>query len=152
MEIRNQKDFGAGLMYMTIGLFFALMATHYPMGTTAKMGPGYFPFWLGLLLSALGLVILTRSLNTKAAIEKLPRFHWKIVGLISGSVILFGVALPILGFAIAIVVLVLLSASASHEFKWKGSLVNAILLAAATYLVFVVGLKLPFPLLPFFLQ
>jgi len=54
LNIRNKKDFGAGIMYMVFGLFFALNALNYKMGTAAKMGPGYFPFWLGALLTALG--------------------------------------------------------------------------------------------------
>ncbi len=152
MQIRNQKDFGAGLMYMVIGLFFTYMATQYSMGTPAKMGPGYFPFWLGLVMTALGLVILIKSLGAKAAIEKVPPFNWRVIGLITGSVVLYGVLLPIMGFIVAVFVLVFLSASASHEFHWKGTLINAIFLIVFTYLVFVVGLKLQFPLLPFFLQ
>ena len=152
MQIRNQKDFGAGLMYMVIGLFFTYMATQYSMGTPAKMGPGYFPFWLGLVMTVLGLVILIKSLGAKAAIEKVPPFNWRVIGLITGSVVLYGVLLPIMGFIVAVFVLVFLSASASHEFHWKGTLINAIFLIVFTYLVFVVGLKLQFPLLPFFLQ
>lgn len=152
MEIRNQKDFGAGLMYMAIGLFFTIMATQYPMGTAAKMGPGYFPFWIGVLLTIIGLIVLVSSLRAKAMIEKIPPFNWKIIGLITGSVVAYGVLLPIMGFAVAIIVLVFMSASASHEFNWRGTLVNAIALAVSTYLVFVLGLKLQFPLLPFFLQ
>ncbi len=152
LQIRNQKDFGAGLMYMVIGLFFTYMATQYSMGTPAKMGPGYFPFWLGLVMTALGLVILIKSLGAKAAIEKVPAFNWRVIGLITGSVVLYGVLLPIMGFIVAVFVLVFLSASASHEFHWKGTLINAIFLIVFTYLVFVVGLKLQFPLLPFFLQ
>ena len=152
MQIRNQKDFGAGLMYMVIGLFFTYMATQYSMGTPAKMGPGYFPFWLGLVMTALGLVILIKSLGAKAAIEKIPPFNWRVIALITGSAVLYGVLLPIMGFIVAVFVLVFLSASASHEFHWKGTLMNAIFLIVFTYLVFVVGLKLQFPLLPFFLQ
>lgn len=152
MEIRNQRDFGAGLMYMVIGLFFTFMATQYPMGTAAKMGPGYFPFWLGLVMTALGLLVLLKSLSAKAAIEKIPSFNWRVIGLITGSVVLYGVLLPTMGFIVAVFVLVFMSASASHEFSWKGTLVNAIFLIVFTYSVFVVGLKLQFPLLPFFLQ
>ena len=152
MEIRNQKDFGAGLMYMVIGLFFTYMATQYQMGTAAKMGPGYFPFWLGLVMTALGLLILVKSFSAKAAIEKIPKFDWKIIGMITGSVVLYGILLPTMGFIVAIAVLVFISASASHEFHWKGTLVNAIVLIVFTYSVFVLGLKLQFPLLPFFLQ
>jgi hypothetical protein len=137
---------------MIIGLFFTLMATQYPMGTAAKMGPGYFPFWIGVLLTIIGLIVLLGSLRAKALIEKIPSFNWKIIGLITGSVVAYGVLLPIMGFAVAIIVLVFMSAIASHEFSWKGTLVNAIALAVSTYLVFVLGLKLQFPLLPFFIQ
>ena len=137
---------------MAIGLFFTIMATQYPMGTPAKMGPGYFPFWLGIVMTALGLLILVKSLSAKAAIEKIPPFNWKVIGLITGSVVAYGVLLPIMGFIVAVFVLVFMSASASHEFHWKGTLINAVFLIVFTYSVFVMGLKLQFPLLPIFLQ
>ena len=137
---------------MIIGLFFTIVALQYPMGTAAKMGPGYFPFFLGLLMALLGLIVLVKSLSAKAAIESIPKFNWRIIGQITGSVVLYGLLLPRMGFLIAVVVLVLVSASASKEFTWKGSLINAAFLVAFTYSVFVMGLKLQFPLLPVFLQ
>lgn len=152
MRIRNQRDFGAGIMYMVIGLFFAILATQYPMGTAAKMGPGYFPFFLGILMFLLGVLVLLQSFSAKAAIESIPKFNWRIIAQITGSVVLYGLLLPRLGFLVAVVVLVLVSASASKEFTWKGSLINAGFLVAFTYSVFVLGLKLQFPLLPAFLQ
>ena len=151
LKIRNQRDFGAGILYICTGLFFAVVARQYQMGTAAKMGPGYFPFWLGVLMALLGLLVLVKSLSAKATIESIPKFNWRIIGLITGSVILYGILLPIMGFAVAVLVLVFMSASASHEFHWKGTLINAVFLIAFTYSVFVVGLKLQFPVLPFFL-
>ena len=152
MKIRNQRDFGAGIMYMIIGLFFAIIATQYQMGTAAKMGPGYFPFYLGILMTLLGLLVLVKSFSATAVIESIPKFNWRIIIQITGSVVLYGLLLPRLGFLIAVVALVLVSASASKEFTWKGSLINAAFLVAFTYSVFVMGLKLQFPLLPVFLQ
>ena len=152
MKIRNQRDFGAGIMYMVIGLFFAIIARQYQYGTAAKMGPGYFPFWLGMLMVALGLLVLVKSMGAKAAIESIPKFDWKIIGLITGSILLYGVLLPKMGFIVAVLVLVMVASSASREFSWKVSLINAVVLIAFTYSVFVLGLKLQFPLLPFFLQ
>jgi uncharacterized membrane protein len=152
LKIRNQRDFGAGIMYMVIGLFFTIVATRYPMGTAAKMGPGYFPFWLGILMTLIGLLVLVKSMGAKAAIESIPKFNWKIITQITGSVVLYALLLPRMGFLVAIVVLVLVSVSASKEFTWKGSLINAAFLVSFTYSVFVVGLKLQFPLLPAFLQ
>jgi hypothetical protein len=152
LKIRNQRDFGAGIMYMVIGLFFTVVATQYPMGTPAKMGPGYFPHYLGILMTLLGLFITIKSFSAKAAIESIPKFNWKIMAQITGAVVLYGLLLPKMGFLIAVVVLVLVSASASKEFTWKGSLINAAFLVAFTYSVFVLGLKLQFPLLPVFFQ
>jgi uncharacterized membrane protein len=152
LKIRNQRDFGAGIMYMVIGLFFTIIASQYQYGTAAKMGPGYFPFWLGILLTLLGLLVLVKSFGATATIEKIPKFRWRIIAQITGSVVLYGLLLPRLGFLIAVVTLVLVSASASKEFTWKGSLINAGFLVAFTYSVFVLGLKLQFPLLPVFLQ
>jgi ABC-type anion transport system duplicated permease subunit len=137
---------------MIIGLFFAIIATQYQMGTAAKMGPGYFPFYLGILMTLLGLLVLVKSFSATAVIESIPKFNWRIIIQITGSVVLYGLLLPRLGFLIAVVALVLVSASASKEFTWKGSLINAAFLVAFTYSVFVMGLKLQFPLLPVFLQ
>ena len=152
MKIRNQRDFGAGIMYMVIGLFFAIVATRYQYGTAAKMGPGYFPFWLGMLMAAMGLLVLIRSMGAKAKIEAIPKFNFKVIGLITGSIILYGILLPKMGFIVAVLVLVMIASSASKEFSWKVALINAVVLIAFTYSVFVIGLKLQFPLLPFFLQ
>ncbi|BDT79644.1 tripartite tricarboxylate transporter TctB family protein [Polynucleobacter yangtzensis] len=152
MKIRNQRDFGAGIMYMVIGLFFAIMATNYPMGTAAKMGPGYFPFYLGILMFLLGALVAVKAFGAKAAIESIPKFNWRIMAQITGAVVLYGLLLPRLGFLIAVVVLVFVAASASREFTWKGTAINAAFLVTFTYSVFVVGLKLQFPLLPAFLQ
>jgi hypothetical protein len=152
LKIRNQRDFGAGIMYMVIGLFFTIVARQYPMGTAAKMGPGYFPFYLGILMTLLGLLVLVKSMGAKATIESIPKFNWKIMAQITGAVVLYALLLPKMGFLVALVALVLVSASASKEFTWTGALLNAAFLVAFTYAVFVVGLKLQFPLLPFFLQ
>ncbi|BEI35909.1 tripartite tricarboxylate transporter TctB family protein [Polynucleobacter sp. HIN6] len=152
MNIRNKKDFGAGIMYMVIGLFFAIIATGYKMGTAAKMGPGYFPFWLGVLMTALGLFITIRSFSKKADPEEMPPWNWKIVLWITGSVVLYGLLLPILGFVITIIILVVVSASVSHEFGWKGAVLNAVALAAFSYLAFIFGLGLQFPIMPVFLE
>ena len=112
-------------MYMVIGLFFTIVATQYPMGTAAKMGPGYFPFFLGILMTLLGLIVAVKALGATAAIESIPKFNWRVIAQITGSVVLYGLLLPRMGFLIAVVVLVLVSASASKEFTWKGSLINA---------------------------
>jgi hypothetical protein len=152
LKIRNQRDFGAGIMFIVVGVFFAVIASQYRMGTAAKMGPGYFPFWLGVLMAVIGLIVLISSLSKKSIEEKMPKWDFKIMLWITGSVVLYGLLLPTMGFIVAIFALVFVSASVSHDFGWKGTALNAVFLVGFTYLAFVKGLGLSFPLFPAFMN
>ena len=66
MEIKSHKDFFAGIMFLVVGLAFAWGATTYNVGTGARMGPGYFPFWLGIILLAIGIIVLLNALRGTA--------------------------------------------------------------------------------------
>lgn len=151
MKIRNQKDFYAGLMFVFVGLMFAFIAPDYGMGTPAKMGAGYFPFWLGLVLAGIGIVVALNGMGPKASEEKLAKWDWKSVLWVTGSVVLFAASLPYMGLIVSLVVLIFISAMASHEFHWKGTVVSAVILNVIAYVAFVWGLKLQFPVWPFFL-
>ena len=150
MKIRNQKDFMSGLMFIAIGAFFAILARSYQMGTPAKMGSGYFPFWLGVLLGLLGLFVLLGSLKSTAPESGIGKWDWKSVLWVTVSVLIFAISLPYAGLVVSLVVLIFISAMASHEFHWKGTLVSAVLLNVIAYFAFVWGLKLQFPVWPTF--
>jgi len=151
MQLRNKQDFWSGVMFIVLGGAFALGSTQYSMGTAARMGPGYFPFWLGVIMAALGLIILISSMRMKAAKVDTDPFDFKILGIITASQLVFAVALRPLGLIISIVLLVLVSSYASHEHRLKSSILNAIFLTILCYFSFVVGLKLVFPIWPAFL-
>jgi hypothetical protein len=151
LKIRNQKDFVSGLMYIGLGSFFAILARGYQMGTAAKMGSGYFPFWLGVLLALIGAWVAFKSLATEQEDIKLPKIDIPSVCWVTGSTLVFAICLPILGLVASLFLLVFISALASHEFSWKGTLVNAIFLIVFAYIAFVWGLKLQFPVWPTFI-
>jgi len=72
MQIKNAKDFWAGLMFIATGLFFSIWgATFYQMGTAVRMGPAYFPVVLGMLQTALGVIILIQSLAGRGGVQTL---------------------------------------------------------------------------------
>jgi hypothetical protein len=121
------------------------------MGTAARMGPGYFPHWLGILMAIIGAVILLSSLAPKAEKTKVDRFDFKILGIIVGAIVLFGFTLRPLGLVISLFLLVAISSMASHEHSWKVSLLNALFLTVLCWLAFVKGLGLIFPIWPAFL-
>ncbi|MCS6766463.1 MAG: tripartite tricarboxylate transporter TctB family protein [Candidatus Protistobacter heckmanni] len=151
MQVRSKKDLYSGLMFVVVGLAFSFIARTYSMGTTAKMGPGYFPFWLGILLAILGVIVLGVAMSPKTAEDEMDKWDVKSVLWITGSVTLFGLLLKPLGLILSLIVLVFVSAMASHEFHWKGTVVNAILLVVLAYVAFVWGLGLQFPVWPAFI-
>lgn len=151
MQLRNRQDFWSGAMFVAIGLGFAWKATSYQMGTAARMGPGYFPFWLGMVLALIGVIVLLGSISKRATETHVDKFDWRIVGLVVGSVILYGFILRPLGVYLSVAILVIVSSLASHEFSWKVSVCNAIFLVVFSYFAFIRGLGLIFPLWPTFL-
>jgi hypothetical protein len=150
VKIRSQQDFWAGIMFTTVGVGFAGFATTYNMGTAAKMGPGYFPFWLGLLMAVLGLIVTFKSLSPRKAQDKVAGVDLKSIVLVLGGVCVFGLLLKPAGLVAAMLALIFISSFASHDFGWKGTVVSAAILVALCLAVFVYGLKLQFPVWPAF--
>lgn len=150
MLIKNQQDFWSGLMFVAIGAGFALISyDKYDIGTAARMGPGYFPLALGIILFILGAIVSLSALRGKHNEEhNIGKFDWDILCLVIGSIVLFGLSLDHLGLYISIVLLVIFSSLASHEFSLNIAIGNSIFLVLFAWLAFVKGLGLIFPLYP----
>jgi hypothetical protein len=152
LKIKSQRDFWSGLMFVSVGLAFAWGATTYNFGSSARPGPGYFPFGLGLLLAALGAVVLFKALTIESEDgDPIGGFSWRPLAFIVGTVAIFGWALPHLGMFIALPVLVIVAALAGDEFHWGEAIINAALLTVGCWIIFIYGLKLTIPLKPWFM-
>jgi hypothetical protein len=151
MRIRHPKDFCSGVMFMLFGAAAFFFAEDYNIGSAAKMGPGYFPFVLGALLAALGVMLLLRSVFWTKRSQQGPAFHLKPLVLVLSSVVLFGLLLRPLGLLVSTTLLVVVSSMASHEFRWKEALLNAAVLIVVVLLVFVYCLDFQVPIWPSFL-
>ncbi len=152
MRIKSQRDFWSGMMFIAVGVAFAWGATEYSFGSSARPGPGYFPFGLGILMAVLGAVVTFKALTVETVDgDPVGAFAWRPLIIIIGSVIAFGFLLPRAGMLVSLPLLVLVSSLASDEHTWKGSIINAVVLTAMSYGVFVVGLKLTIPVLPAFM-
>lgn len=150
-SIRNQKDVAAGLIYVLAGAGFSLGALNYKIGEAARMGPGWFPFWVGILLMAVGFATAAGGMRASAAEEKVKRPELRSLAWILGSVVLFGLLLQPAGLVLALAALVIVSSMGSHEFSWKGTLLNTVVLVAFSVGVFIKGINLQIPLWPAFL-
>ena len=158
--IKSQKDFFSGLMFTLVGGAFALGATNYSVGTGARMGPGYFPMLLGVVLALLGAFIIFYSLVEHAEDgDKVGSFAWRPIGYVLGSNLAFGIllgglpsfGLPAMGLIVAIYALVIIASKAGDNFVLKDVLLLATLLAVGSYLAFIVLLKLQMPVWPTFI-
>lgn len=150
--IRHRPDFVLGLLYLFAGGGFAFAASRYDMGTLDYMGPGYFPFALGVLLAGLGLVIVARAAFAGGPIVRLQPWNLRSLAWMVGSVLVFGATLRPLGLVLSLVLLVILASLASREFSWKATLANAAAMVVINVGGFAYGLSLPLPLLPQFLN
>ena len=157
MNIKSQKDFFSGLMFMGVGVAFAWGATGYTLGDGARMGPGYFPLALGVLLAILGGIITFKALVVETADgDRLGAFAWKPLFFIIMANLVFGacigglpsIGLKPLGLIAGIYLLTYIASHAGDEHKLKEVIVLASVLALLSYLAFIVLLKLQFPVWP----
>jgi uncharacterized membrane protein YqjE len=148
-KIRHPKDFAAGLMFIGFGVAAIAIGSGYPLGVAARMGPGYFPRILGILLLVLGAVLTLRALRLDGA--KITLESPRPLLIVLGSVVLFGMTAPSLGLVVATILLIVVSSAASTEFRWKEALVSGALLAAVAVAGFIWGLGLQFSVWPTFL-
>jgi len=152
LKIKSEKDFWSGLMFIAVGIAFAWGAAAYSFGTSARPGPGYFPFGLGVIMAVLGGMILFKSLTLEVeGGDKIGPWPIKPGLWILGAVVLFGLALPRLGLAATLPILIAVASVGGGEFHWKEVLVNVIVLTVASWAIFIKGLGLTIPLWPTFL-
>ena len=160
MKIKSQKDFFSGLMFLGVGIAFAWGATNYTVGTGARMGPGYFPLMLGILMTVIGAIIMFKATVVETMDgDKIGKWAWKPLGLILLANFTFGVLLgglpgigvPAMGLIIAIYALTIISSLAGESFNLKSVLVLATVLAIGSYVAFIWALKLQIQVWPTFI-
>jgi hypothetical protein len=153
LKIKSQRDFLSGLMFLIVGVVFAVGATNYSMGSSARPGAGYFPLILSVIMAVLGCIVLFKSLTIETeGGDPVGDIAWRPLLVIVASIAVFGWTLPLLGMLAAVPILIVMVSFAGAEFKWTGVIVNSVVLTAFAWFVFVWGLKLTIPLLPSFIK
>jgi hypothetical protein len=139
-------------MFIVVGLAFSWGATNYSFGSSARPGPGYFPFGLGILLAILGsgVVFAALSIETEDG-DPIGPWAFKPLLIIMASVIVFGLLLPRLGMLIALPILIISASLAGDEFHWKDAIISVLVLTIGSWLIFIKGLNLVIPVLPTFI-
>jgi len=161
VKIKSQKDFFSGLMFLGVGVAFSWGATNYSIGTGARMGPGYFPLLLGVIMMILGAIITFKAMVIETETgDKIGAWAWRPLCYIISANVIFGIllgglpkiGLPSMGLIAAIFGLTFVAAKAGDRFDFKEVLILSIVLSVLSYLAFIKLLNLQFPVWPSFIS
>ena len=146
LELRRAlKDVLAGSIFVVLGLAFAIGALAYDIGSPVRMGPGYVPLSLGLLLAGLGGLVIVKGFVAGEG-EPIGEVDWRAVALITAALLFFGLTVRGLGAVGALFGASLLAALARSQTSVREALVIAAGLTALSVVIFVLALQLRLPL------
>lgn len=144
MRSRDSTDIVGGLLIVGVGIFAILHAQQYDLGSLQRMGPGFFPTAIGILLIVLGAFItLPALLRAGPSIQ----INWRGGFWVLLSIFSFAFSLDYLGLPLA-AILAVLAATGASTLPWLKRLILGAAVAVITYLIFILGLGMNMPVLP----
>jgi hypothetical protein len=143
LRVKSPQDLGAGLVFMLIGLAGLYFGSELAFGTAARMGPGYFPTLLSILILAIGIVVGLRALTVEG--PPVEPVQLRPIAFVVAAILIFGVLIEFVGLALTAVLLTLLAAFARRDVKLAETLLLGAGLAifAVTVFVYLLGQPLP---------
>ena len=134
---RNNKDFFGGLLLIGIGALGFYMALDYPFGSAMRMGPGYFPRVLNVILIAFGVYVALRG--ARSGVKVSGMWGWKPLAFITASLVVFGWAMDRAGLVPALAAMFFACTLGGHEFNFKEVVILTITMTVFSIVVFVYG-------------
>jgi Tripartite tricarboxylate transporter TctB family len=152
-QLFKSQDFWSGCAFTAFGVATVVLARSHALGTAGRMGPGYFPTILGVLLAGIGVVMLVRSVVTaRAESESIGRIDVPLLARVLVAVAAFALLLNPLGLVLTAVIVVVVASWAGHEFRLGEALLNGAALALLSYFLFVRALGQTIPVWPWFIS
>jgi hypothetical protein len=142
---RALKDVLAGGIFVALGAAFAFGSLAYDIGAPARMGPGWFPLALGLMLAGLGILVIGKGFVAGAG-ESIGEVDWRAVVLITAALLFFGITVRGLGVVVALFGASILAALARSQTSIREALLIATGLTALSVVIFIFALQLRLPL------
>ena len=142
-RVKSPQDIGAGLVFVVIGLAGLIFGRELAFGWSARMGPGYFPMLLSVLIIAIGLVVGFRGVTVKG--PPIEPVQLRPIAFIIAAILIFGFLIDSIGLALTAIVLTIFAAYARREVNLTETILLGVGLALFTVIVFVyvLGQALP---------
>lgn len=149
-KIRNLQDLWSGIFFAALGLLAIYLSRNYEMGSALQPGPGYFPTWLGGIMTAFGILIcfLSFRLTGESGEDPAPQAWglrpWLVL---PAALAIFAVLMDAdFGFVPSLVVLIVGTSLAHKDVHWRETALLCVFLSAAVVAIFVYGLGMPYRL------
>jgi len=140
--MRLTKDLLSGVMFSVFGLGAAIIAVGYGFGSPARMGPGFFPIVVGVLLAVMGFALIVQSLRHPETDEPVERLHFRPLFFISAAIASFGILMEERGLIAALVALIVIARFAGREGSIAELIMMVIVLIAISVGIFVYALNI----------
>jgi hypothetical protein len=145
----KRYDRTCALIFLAIAVVAIILSWNMPMGRVSKPGPGFLPFWVGVILALLSLGLLFGALFRKGADETVKFLsgegRWINVVWTVGSLLGYGFLIETLGFVISTLVLLLFLFRYIGNQKWWVAFTGTVLVTLVAHLIFKVGLQVQLP-------
>lgn len=140
MNLRTDRgEFAAAMAVALFGAWLAFVASGYPYGSLLRPGSGFAPFWIGLLIVALGIIL---PLEGHVAVSEVS-FRWPVLLAVSAGVLAFGLLLERAGLVPATIALVLISGLADRHNSLASLVATAAFMSVVGTVVFIWALRVP---------
>jgi len=143
LRVKSPQDIGAGVVFMLIGIAGLYFGSELAFGTAARMGPGYFPTLLSMLIITVGVVVAFRGMTIQG--PPIETIQLRPICFVIAAILIFGVMIETIGLALTAILLTIFAAYARPEVKLGETMLLGIGLALFTVVVFVyvLGQALP---------
>lgn len=145
----SRKEAVSAIVLLSFSIAISYQASRYPFGKLSKIGPGFLPFYLGLVLIALSIIILLKTFLepmgggiTQNSLKKEKVFR---VASVFFSMVAYAFFIGRLGFPITTFFFVFALFRVAEGYKWIPSIVGALATTICNYLVFDLWLQCQFP-------
>lgn len=138
------RDLTGALFWLAIAIFISLEGfTHLKLGTLRSPGPGFFPFWGGLLLAGLSLILLARSLKSRERLGSTV-IPWTALLVVLSALLSYLLFLETVGFVLVTFFFLLLLFRFGKT-GWLKSGAGAVVATSLAYALFRLWLQVQLP-------
>jgi hypothetical protein len=142
------RDFVGGVLFAAFGVATTVIASGYSIGSSTRMGPGYFPLMVGSLIVVFGLILAIAALTSREPQPRVPTFALRPLLFIIAAIAVFAALVDSLGVITAVAAMVIVARLSRIDGTLAEVAVTIVALCAIAVLVFVYGLNMPLQMWP----